>query len=248
MAMRFLLMTDSPVLAHHFAVVCTGRGNVSETPCGPLASQAGLQRWLAERRPDALLLDLRTVQRPRAVAVLNQWRARCPGVPVLVVLADDGLPDTLALLRAGADGCHREAADVRVLVARVEALVRRYQGFCGPRLECPPFCLEPQVQRVSVEGQSVPVTRYEFQVLEVLVRHRGQVLSRADILSRVGPDALVNEGRCRSLTVIYWRLRRRFSAYPEARAMLQTRRGDGFVLDVRPPVMTDRSPRATATC
>lgn len=246
MAMRFLLMTDSPVLAHHFAVVCAGRGNVSETPCGPVAPQAGLQPWLAECRPDALLLDLRTVQRPRAVAVLNQWRARCPGVAVMTVLTGSCLSDALALLHAGADGCHNDALDARVLAARVESLVRRHQGFSGPRLDCPPFDLEPQVRRVSVEGQPVPMTGYEFKVLEVLVRHRGRVLSRADILSRVGPDAQVNEGRCRSLTVIYWRLRRRFSAHPQARAMLQHRRGDGFVLDVRPPVMTDRSPRVTA--
>ncbi|EOT1929373.1 response regulator transcription factor [Serratia marcescens] len=244
--MRFLLMTDSPVLAHHFAVVCAGRGNVSETPCGPLASPAGLLRWLTERRPDALLLDLSPAQRFRGGVVLAQWRARCPGVPVMVVLTGGSLPDTLALLRAGADGCHCEAADVRVLIARVEALVRRHQGFCGPRLDCPPFNLEPQARRVSVAGQSVPVTAYEYQVLEVLVRHRGRVLSRADILSRVWPDAQVNEGRSRSLYVIYWRLRRRFSAYPQARAMLQYRRGDGFVLDIRPPVMTDRSPRAIA--
>lgn len=233
MAMRFLLMTDNPVLAHHFAVVCADRGNVSETPCGPLASPAGLQRWLAECRPDALLLDLAPAQRFQGAMVLAQWRARCPGVPVMVVLTGGCLPDTLALLRAGADGCHPEAADTRVLVARVEALVRRHQGFSGPHLECSPFCLEPQARRVSVEGQPVRVTGYEYQVLEVLVRHRGQVLTRADILSRMGPEALVNEARSRSLTVIYWRLRRRFRAFPRASAMLQNRRGNGFVLDIR---------------
>ncbi|CAI2534137.1 Transcriptional regulatory protein phoP [Serratia proteamaculans] len=233
MAMRFLLMTDSPVLAHHFAVVCAGRGNVSETPCGPIVLQAGLLPWLTERRPDALLLDLMPAQRPRSVAVLAQWRALCPGVPVMVVLADGSLSDRLKLLQAGADGCHNDAVDARVLAARVEALVRRHQGFSGPSLECPPFSLEPQARRVSIEGQLVPVTGYEFQVLEILVRHRGQVLSRTDILSRVGPEALVNEARSRSLYVIYWRIRRRFSAFPRALAMLQHRRGEGFVLDPR---------------
>lgn len=132
----------------------------------------------------------------------------------MVVLADGSLSDRLKLLQAGADGCHNDAVDARVLAARVEALVRRHQGFSGPSLECPPFSLEPQARRVSIEGQLVPVTGYEFQVLEILVRHRGRVLSRTDILSRVGPEALVNEARSRSLYVIYWRIRRRFSAFP----------------------------------
>ncbi|MCE1613559.1 hypothetical protein, partial [Enterobacter ludwigii] len=84
--MRYLLMTDNHLLAHHFAVVCADRGSVSETPCGPEAARDVSPFWLQERRTDALLLDLPERLALRAPAIINAWRTRCPGVPVMVVM------------------------------------------------------------------------------------------------------------------------------------------------------------------
>lgn len=245
--MRYLLMTDNRLLAHHFATVCAGRGSVAETPCGAGTPRAVPAQWLTECRPDALLLDLPAALLPRGAALLRQWRARCPGVPVMVVTADGRVRDTVALLRAGADGCHAGGVDARVLAARVDALVRRCQGFYGDHLDCPPFRLALDGRRVSVEGRPLAVTRFEFQVLEVLVRHRGQVLSRADILSRFCPDEQVDERRFRSFNTIYWRLCRRLDAFPQARAMLRNCRRGGFILDTRPAVLTPAQ-RCTERC
>jgi len=80
----------------------------------------------------------------------------------------------------------------------------------------------------------VYLTRFEFRVLEVLVRHRGRVLSRADILMQFCPEGQVDERRFNSLNTIIGRLRRRLAPFPQVLSGLQTCRSRGYVLDIRP--------------
>ncbi|MHA0954086.1 response regulator transcription factor [Enterobacteriaceae bacterium NFIX31] len=233
--MRYLLMTDNHLLAHHFAVVCAGRGSVSETPCGPEAVRDISPVWLQERRTDALLLDLPERLTLRAPVLIAAWRARCPGVPVMVVMPGATPYTVRAVLDAGADGCHDDPGDIRVLAARVEALVRRRLGWYRTEvLDCPPLRLETATCRLFIRGEPVYLTRFEFRVLEVLVRHRGRVLSRADILMQFCPEGQVDERRFNSLNTIIGRLRRRLAPFPQVLSGLQTCRSRGYVLDIRP--------------
>lgn len=242
--MRYLLMTDNHLLAHHFAVVCADRGSVSETPCGPEAAPDVSLVWLQESRTDALVLDLPERLTLRAPALIAAWRNRCPGVPVMVVMTGATPYTVRAVLAAGADGCHDDACDVRVLAARVEALVRRRLGWYRTEvLECPPLRLETGARRLLLDGEPVLLTTFEFRVLEVLVRHHGQVLSRADILMQFCPEGQVDARRFRSLDTILCRLRRRLEVFPPARHWLQNIRGRGYLLDIRP----DRTPSARRT-
>lgn len=239
--MRYLLMTDNHLLAHHFAVVCADRGSVSETPCGPEAARDVSPFWLQERRTDALLLDLPERLALRAPAIIAAWCARCPGVPVMVVMPGATPYTVRAVLGAGADGCHDDTCDVRVLAARVEALVRRRLGWYRTEvLDCPPLRLETGERRLTIAGEPVFLTGFEFRVLEVLVRHHGQVLSRADILMQFCPEGQVDERRYRSLETILCRLRQRLAGFPQVRGRLSTCRGRGYMLDIRdartPPV------------
>lgn len=228
--MRYLLMTDNALLAHHFSVVCAARGNVCETPCGPSAVQEVCPFWLQESRMDALLLDLPVP----APGLITAWRARCPEVPVMVVMSGACTSAVRAVFAAGADGCHDDPCDARVLAARVEALVRRRQGwFRTDLLDCPPLRLETGPRRLTIDGEPVHLTDFEFRVLEVLVRHRGQVLSRADILMQFCPEGQVDERRFRSLDTILSRLRHRLAAWPQARGLLRNCRARGFILDIR---------------
>lgn len=232
--MRYLLMTDNHLLAHHFAVVCAGRGSVSETPCGPEVVKDVSPFWLKERHMDALLLDLPEHLIRRAPALIAAWRARCPDVAMMVVTASTTPYTVRAVLDAGADGCHDGACDARVLLARVEALVRRRLGWYRSEvLDCPPLRLETGACRLTIDGDAVFLTEFEFRVLEVLVRHRGQVLSRTDILMQFCPEEQVDERRFRSLETILGRLRRRLAEYPQVRNWLSTCRGRGYMLDIR---------------
>lgn len=232
--MRYLLMTDNHLLAHHFSVVCAALGSVSDTPCGPAAVKTVSPFWLQESRTDAVVLDLPEALTLRAPALIAAWRARCPGVPVMVVMSGATPYTVRALLAAGADGCHSDACDARVLAARVEAMVRRRQGWYRTDvLECPPLRLETRARRLTIEGVPVLLTEFEFRVLEVLVRHHGQVLSRADILLQFCPEGEVDARRFRSLETILWRLRRRLGVVPGGRGLLHTRRACGYMLDTR---------------
>ena len=175
--MRYLLMTDNHLLAHHFAVVCADRGSVSETPCGPEAARDVSPFWLQERRTDALLLDLPERLTLRAPALIAAWRARCPGVPVMVVMPGATPYTVRAVLGAGADGCHDDICDVRVLAARVEALVRRRLGWYRTEvLDCPPLRLETGERRLRQRLAGFPQVRGRLSTC----RGRGYMLDIRD--------------------------------------------------------------------
>jgi two-component system response regulator MprA len=147
---------------------------------------------------------------------------------VLMLTARDAVQDTVAGLDAGADDYLAKPFAYDELLARLRALLRRTAGPPGEQvLEAGPVRLDPGAWQVTVDGTPVELTRTEFSLLETLMRHRGQVLTRSQLYSSVWGEDL--DGMSNTLDVYVGYLRRKLEAAGSPR-LVHTMRGVGYLV------------------
>jgi two-component system response regulator MprA len=188
--------------------------------------------------PDLVLLD---VMMPRLDGLATCRRLRADGnvVPVLMLTAADSVGDRVAGLDAGADDYLVKPFALQELLARIRALLRRSSladggeaGREGGVLRYGDLSLDPLTREVQRGDRQVRLTRTEFAILEVFLRHPRQVLSRPVLFEQVwGYDFGATSN---SLDVYLGYLRRKLESGGEKR-LLQTVRGIGYVLREEPP-------------
>ena len=189
---------------------------------------------LAARRPDAVVLD---VMMPRVGGLETCRRLRADGddVPILVLTARDSVADRVAGLDAGADDYLVKPFALEELLARLRALLRRTgqsDGGDATTLRFADLSLDPTTREVTRGERAIRLTRTEFSLLELFLRHPRQVLDRARILEEVwGYDFPTTAN---SLEVYVGYLRRKTEAGDEPR-LLHTVRGVGYSLRETPP-------------
>ena len=188
-------------------------------------------------RPDAVVLD---VMMPRVGGLEACRRLRADGddVPILVLTARDSVADRVAGLDAGADDYLVKPFALEELLARLRALLRRSgsQGDgtdgAGAVLAFADLSLDPGTREVTRGDRPIRLTRTEFALLELFLRHPRQVLDRAKILEDVwGYDFPTTAN---SLEVYVGYLRRKTEAGGEPR-LIHTVRGVGYALRETPP-------------
>jgi two-component system, OmpR family, response regulator MprA len=179
----------------------------------------------ARLTPDLVVLDV-LLPGLDGLAVCRELRARGLRIPVILLTARDAVPDRVAGLEAGADDYVVKPFAFEELVARIRAHLRR-QGLAGPRLEVADLVLEPDAHRASRAGRPLALSPTEFRLLEVLMRHPGQVLSRETLLERVwGFDA----NPTLNIVDLYVHYLRRKVDRGFGRPLIQTVRSLGYVL------------------
>jgi two-component system response regulator MprA len=188
---------------------------------------------LAEHRPDAIVLD---VMMPRLDGLETCRRLRAAGeeLPVLMLTARDAVSDRVAGLDAGADDYLPKPFALEELLARLRALLRRTSrgGEADEVLRFADLTVQPATREVTRGDRQVRLTRTEFALLELLIRHPRQVLTRSRILEEVwGYDFPTTEN---SLEVYIGYLRRKTEAEGEPR-LIHTVRGVGYTLRETPP-------------
>jgi two-component system response regulator MprA len=179
-----------------------------------------------DQRPDALVLD---VMMPRldGLEVCRIMRSRGDRTPILVLTARDSVSDRVAGLDAGADDYLVKPFALDELLARLRALLRRAGNGRTEKLRFADVELDLGAYEVRRNGRHLELTRTEFHLLELFMRHPRQVLTRSIIFENVwGHDfgAFSN-----SLTVYIGYLRRKLEEGGESR-ILHTVRGVGYVL------------------
>jgi DNA-binding response OmpR family regulator len=134
-------------------------------------------------RPAVVVLDVGLPGRD-GIAVCRTLREGGDWVPVLFVTARDDEVDRVLGLELGADDYLTKPFSPRELVARVKAILRRADGRPSPRvIEAGGLALDPARRRVTVHGHEVPLTLTEFNLLDALMRARGRVVERAELLA-----------------------------------------------------------------
>jgi len=117
--------------------------------------------------------------------ILKRLRQNRNVVPVMVLTARSEIDDRVSALDLGADDYLVKPFHVEELLARINALVRRAAGWSKPALECGPVTLDLAAQTVSVSGTNVDLTSYEYKVLEYLMMHAGELVSKADLTEHI---------------------------------------------------------------
>jgi two-component system response regulator QseB len=129
---------------------------------------------------DMVLLDLGLPGR-EGLEVLRRLRARGDALPVIILTARESLSDRVSGLDAGADDYLTKPFELKELEARIRALERRHFGFHKPLLQCGELTLDPVAHEVRFHGEVVALSAREYQILHLLVRRPGAIVSRADL-------------------------------------------------------------------
>ena len=176
---------------------------------------------------DLVLLDLMLPGLP-GTEVCRQLRSKS-NVPVIMVTAKDSEIDKVVGLEIGADDYVTKPYSSRELVARIRAVLRRRgesEGISNGALEAGPVRMDVDRHVVTVNGAKVDLPLKEFDLLEMLLRNAGRVLTRHQLIDRVwGTDYV---GDTKTLDVHVKRLRAKIEPDPGAPRYLVTVRGLGY--------------------
>lgn len=154
-------------------------------------------------------------------------RVRLAGcwTPVLMVTARDAVQDRVHGLDTGADDYLAKPFSLREFLARVRALIRRGAVPRPAVLRVGDLMLDPAARQVQRGDAVIDLTRTEFALLEYLMRHQGQVLSRLKLVAHVWDEAYAGDPR---IVNVYVRMLREKIDRPFGRATLETVRGVGY--------------------
>jgi DNA-binding response OmpR family regulator len=180
-------------------------------------------------RFDAVLLDLMLPGKD-GLEVCRELRARSD-VPVIVLTARGEEADRVMGLELGADDYLAKPYSPRELLARIRAVVRRARGRAGPdrtAVHVGALVVDPAARKVTLDGREIPLTGYEFALLEALARRAGRVLSREQLMELAKGSA--EDAFDRSVDVHVSRLRQKLGDDPKRPRLIKTVRGSGYLL------------------
>ncbi len=218
--MRVLIVEDEQDFAEALSRGLAAEGFVSE-----VATNGVDGLWLAQQQSfDVVLLDI-MLPRLSGYEVCKRLRAAGSQVPVLMLTAKDGEYDEADALDLGADDYLTKPFSFVVLVARLRALLRRGLVDRAPVLWAGDLRVDPSARRCWRGKVEVALTAREFDLAEFLIRHKGQVLSRNQIVDHVwGPDLSDDS----NVVEVYLGYLRRKLDQPFAVASIETVRGAGY--------------------
>ena len=182
---------------------------------------------------DLVLLDLMLPGRD-GLDVMRTMRQRGLTTPVLVLTARDAVEDRVLGLDSGADDYLVKPFAFSELLARMRVLLRRGRGDTAPKLSLADLEMNVPARQVTRGGTLLQLTNREFELLEYLLRHRGQVVSRELLARDVWHEPVRATPLDNVIDVQITRLRRKVDG-PFGRPLIHTVRGVGFALREAPP-------------
>lgn len=182
---------------------------------------------LDARTPELILLDI-MLEDEDGLEILKKLRTRADTrkTPVILVTAKSSEIDRVKGLDAGADDYICKPFGVMEMIARVKALLRRSGREQENLLVCGDVTLDREKRTVTAHGETVETTYKEFELLALLLRNRGIVVSREVIMERVWESSF--EGESRTIDVHVRSLRAKLGS---SGALIKTIRNVGYMFD-----------------
>jgi DNA-binding response OmpR family regulator len=174
--MRILLVEDDPEQLEPLHAALTRLGHIVDA-----VEDGATAQWLmGEKDYDLLIFDWMLPDED-GIVLCQQYRQAGKTSPVLMLTAKDTTADKVMGLDCGADDYLVKPVDLEELLARVRALRRRSPLWCGDTLQLDDLCLHLDTMRLDFDSESVKLKSRDFQLLEYMMRHPRQVLTRDQI-------------------------------------------------------------------
>jgi len=218
--MRILLVEDEAPLRETLAARLKREGYAVDT------AQDGKEGlYLGCEYPfDLGIIDL-GLPKLSGLELIRALRAEGRAFPVLVLTARSSWQDKVDALKQGADDYLVKPFHVEELLARINALVRRAAGWSTPIIECGTVVMDLTAQNVRVNGQCIDLTGYEYKVLEYLMMHAGELVSKGSLTEHIYQQDFDRDSNV--LEVFIGRLRRKLDPDGILRP-IETVRGRGY--------------------
>lgn len=218
--MRVLVVEDEVRLREHLVDRLRRAGYVVDAAAD---GEEGLYFGI-EYPIDIAVLDL-GLPRLSGIDILRRWRETRRSFPVLILTARGRWQEKVEGLEAGADDYLVKPFQMEELLARLRALVRRSAGWSATVLRCGPISLDTSAQQVHLNAKPVNLTAYEYRVLEHLILHAGQVVSKTELSEHLYDEDLERDSNV--LEVLVGRLRRKLDPTRTLNP-IETQRGRGY--------------------
>lgn len=182
---------------------------------------------LNEKLPELILLDIMLPDED-GLSILKRLRTRADTqkIPVILVTAKTSEIDKVKGLDGGADDYIAKPFGVMEMIARVKALLRRSGGMEENMLTCGNVTLDGEKRMVYVDGKTIELTYKEFELLKLLMKNHGIVISRDVIMERVWDSSF--EGESRTIDVHVRTLRQKLG---DGGTIIKTIRNVGYMVD-----------------
>lgn len=224
--MRILVIEDEQALREQLAEQLSAQGYVVDAAAD---GEEGL--YFAREFPcDLAIVDL-GLPGISGIDVIRTLRAENAAFPVLILTAMGRWQDKVEGLESGADDYLVKPFQPEELLARVRALLRRAAGWTQSTLSCGPLALDLNRQEVRLNGQPVELTAYEYRLLEYLVMHAGEVLSKTRLTEQLYAQDFERDSNV--IEVFVGRLRKKLDPDGSLNP-LQTVRGRGYRFTLQP--------------
>jgi two-component system response regulator PhoP len=178
--MHILIVEDELRLREHLRDRLRQNGYVVEVAAD---GEEGL--YYGEEFPlDLAVIDI-GLPKISGIELIRRFRSNGRHFPILILTARRNWQDKVEGLETGADDYLVKPFRFEELQARLNALLRRASGWSKPVIDCGPVSLDTGKQSLTVAGRAVELTAFEYRVLEYLMLHAGQVVSKAELTDNI---------------------------------------------------------------
>ncbi len=189
------------------------------------ADNGGEGLYLLEEYPsDVAIIDL-GLPELSGLEVINSIRKKGNNIPILILTARGRWQDKVEGLDAGADDYLVKPFHHEEMMARIRVLIRRASGWSDSRIVCSPVILDTSTQRTYVDERELDLTAFEYKVLEYLMLHAGEVISKTVLTEHLYDDESDNDSNV--IEVFIRRLRQKLDP-DESLQPIETLRGRGY--------------------
>jgi len=219
--MKLLVVEDEALLRHHLYTRLGEQGHVVDAVA---SAEEALYR-AQEYHHDLAVIDL-GLPGLGGLDLIRQLRSQGKDFPILILTARGNWQDKVEGLAAGGDDYVVKPFQFEELEARLNALLRRSSGFSQATIVAGPLCLDLNRKQALVDDQPMPLTAYEYRILEYLMRHQQQVVAKERLMEQLYPND--EERDPNVIEVLVGRIRRKLES-AAGFTPIDTVRGRGYM-------------------